>query len=146
MVVVLLPLSLLAAVAAVDNEDGVQWRQWGGCLFDGATQQLAGAHREDERVAQRESTQQPAGARRREGGAVRGRREDETTGQRETTQQPDKAMRQQEGGAVRGRQKRTSVQHDQKTRQGRDKRQGNNQPARLDDVCVCVLCICVCVL
>jgi hypothetical protein len=42
-VVVLLPLSLSAAVAAVDNEDGVQWWRWGGRLmvaaaFDGATQ------------------------------------------------------------------------------------------------------------
>ena len=38
----------VAAVAAVNNEEGVQWRQWGGrsmaaAVFDGATQQLAGA-------------------------------------------------------------------------------------------------------
>ncbi len=40
----------VAAVAAVavNNEDGMQWRQWGGrsmavTAFDGATQQLAGA-------------------------------------------------------------------------------------------------------
>ncbi len=34
------------AVAAMDNEDGMQWRQWEGCsmaaaAFDGATQQVA---------------------------------------------------------------------------------------------------------
>jgi hypothetical protein len=91
-------VAAVTVVAAVDNEDGVQWRRWGGrsmtaAAFDRATQQLAGAQREDERAAQREATQQPAGARRREGGAVRGRREDETTAQREATQQPDGAMR-----------------------------------------------------
>ena len=78
MVVVLVPLSLsstrvkcstmqvvaavaeAAAVAAVDNEDSVQWRQWGGGvqwrrqrLMD-ATQQLAGAQQEDERAARGE--------------------------------------------------------------------------------------------
>ena len=62
---------------------GVQWR-WQRLME--ATQQLAGMQREDERAAQREderamqreATQQPAGARRQEGGAVRGRLEDET--------------------------------------------------------------------
>ena len=80
-------------MAAVDDEDGVQWQRRGGGIqwrrqrLMEATQQLAGmqrederaARQEDERAAQREATQQPAGARRREGGAVRGRREDEMT-------------------------------------------------------------------
>ena len=60
------------------------------------TQELAGvrqederaARQEDERAAQQKATQQSAGARQREGGAVRGRREDETAAQREATQQP----------------------------------------------------------
>jgi hypothetical protein len=38
----------VAVVAGVENEEGVQWRRWGGhsmaaAAFDGATQQLAGA-------------------------------------------------------------------------------------------------------
>ena len=109
MVVLLLPLSLpntrvkrsatqvaaavaeAAAVAAVDDEDGVLW-QWWGCVqwwrqrLMEAAEQLAGvqqederaAPREDERVAQREATHQPAGARRQEDGAVRGQQEDKT--------------------------------------------------------------------
>ena len=51
----------VAVVAGVENEEGVQWRRWGGhsmvgAAFDGATQQLAGAQREAERVAQQEAT------------------------------------------------------------------------------------------
>ncbi len=74
MVVVLLPLSLsnmrvkrsttqvaaavaeAAAVAAVDDEDGVQWQWQGGVQWRRqrlmeATQQLAAAHQEDEMAA-----------------------------------------------------------------------------------------------
>jgi len=57
---------------------GVRWR-WHRLME--ATQQLAGvqqedkrsAQQEDKRVAQQEATQQLAGARQRDGGAVRGR-------------------------------------------------------------------------
>ena len=84
---------------------GVQWRRQ---RLMKATQQLAGRTtrgREDERAAHQEATQQPAGARQRVGGAVRGRQEEERrVAQREATQQPDGAMRRQEGGAVRGQQ------------------------------------------
>jgi hypothetical protein len=66
-----------AVVAVVYDEDGVQWRRWGGGIqwwrqrLMEAMQQLAGtqrederaARREDERAAQREAKQQPAGAR-----------------------------------------------------------------------------------
>ena len=68
-----------AAVAAVDIEDGVQWggggrRSMAVAAFDGATQQLADAQREDERAAQQE---------------------DERAAQREATQQPACTIRQQ---------------------------------------------------
>ena len=69
-------VAAVAAVAAVDDEDGMQWWRWGGVRWRWhrlmeATQQLAGSQREDERAAQREeeravqreATQQPAGAR-----------------------------------------------------------------------------------
>jgi hypothetical protein len=82
---------LVAVVAVVDDEDGVQCQRWGGrsmaaALFDGGHITICGAQwedkraarQEDERAAQQEATQQPAGTRRREGGAVRGRWEDET--------------------------------------------------------------------
>ena len=52
-----LAMQVAVAVLVVDDEDGVQWRQWGRvqwwrqCLME-ATQQLAGAQREDERAAQ----------------------------------------------------------------------------------------------
>jgi hypothetical protein len=39
-----------AVVALVDDEDGMQWWQWGGIQLE-AMQQLAGAQREDETAA-----------------------------------------------------------------------------------------------
>jgi hypothetical protein len=49
----------MAAVAAVDDRDGVQWQrwQWRSTAFDGVSN---GLRQENERVAQGEATQQPA--------------------------------------------------------------------------------------
>ena len=112
-----------AAVAAVNDEDGVQWQRGGGGVqwrwqrLMEATQQRAGAQREDERAAQQEdkrvsqrgATQQPAGARWREGDTVRGPREDETVAQREVMQQPDSMIGRQESDAARGQQEDESA-------------------------------------
>ncbi len=77
-------MAVVAAVAVVAGAfNGGRWRHR---LME-ATQQPAGAHRQDKRMARREDervmrqelTQQPAGARRQEGGAVRGQQEGSAT-------------------------------------------------------------------
>jgi hypothetical protein len=107
----------MAAVAAVDDRDGVQWRWLRICsilqqrltAFDGVGD---GLRREDERVAQGHAKQQPTSMMRcREGGATRGRQEmmarqpAGTTRQREAARRDDETKRGREGGT--GRNERT---------------------------------------